>query len=98
MFNWNKKSLYTENQNKGEILKACCSEQNTEEWEGGRGGGLDCQIVLCIMKMKDCGGTVQVNRLPVCRNGRVVGILTRGDMLQCLLWEMLMAGSSGEAD
>jgi len=40
----------------------------------------------------------QVNRLPVCARGRVVGILTRGDVLQCMLWEMLMVGSSSPDD
>ncbi|CAD7697515.1 unnamed protein product [Ostreobium quekettii] len=40
----------------------------------------------------------QVNRLPVCIDGQVVGILTRGDVLQCMIWEMLMAGTPDNED
>jgi len=36
----------------------------------------------------------QVNRFPVVEGDDVIGILTRGDILQCMIWEILIAGTS----
>lgn len=36
----------------------------------------------------------KINRVPVVEQGEVVGILTRGDLLQCMIWELLVAGNN----
>lgn len=35
----------------------------------------------------------KINRIPVVERGEVIGILTRGDLLQCMIWELLVAGN-----
>ncbi|GMH38272.1 hypothetical protein BSKO_06156 [Bryopsis sp. KO-2023] len=46
-------------------------------------------IFLAAKKMIDH----KINRLPVVEGGELVGILTRGDVLQCMIWELLVAES-----
>ncbi|MER3419028.1 MAG: hypothetical protein C4290_00210 [Chloroflexota bacterium] len=37
----------------------------------------------------------QIHRLPVCRDGRLVGIITRGDILRVLLFRSTSGGTTG---
>lgn len=53
----------------------------------------DSTVFLAAKKMIDH----KINRLPVVEKGEVVGILTRGDVLQCMIWELLVAGTEAES-
>lgn len=49
----------------------------------------DSTVFLAAKIMKEN----KVNRLPVVDNEDVVGIITRGDVLQYMIWEILMAAN-----
>ncbi len=51
------------------------------------------------MRNRGCACLVppaQVTRLPVVKDGNVVGIITRGDVLQTMIWQMLVSDEAGE--